>query len=156
MTRQNKPLIVGIGNPLRGDDGVGQEILHRLSKGHMREMFDMLTTHQLLPENAEALYRYQRVIFVDACVDLPAGEWRLVAVEANPKAMFSGHVLEPCTLLALTRSLYGAVPQAWCLRIGAEQFELRQSLSTKVLSAIEACVPGLVALESVQGASAHA
>lgn len=156
MTHQNKPLIIGIGNPLRGDDGLAQEILRRLADGDMRERFDTLATHQLLPEHAEVLQRYEHVIFVDACVDLPAGEWQITQVEMRTHAGITAHVLEPSALLMLTQTIYGLIPSAWCLRIGAEQFELGQRLSTKVVLAIEECFPHLVALGRAQGPTAHA
>ncbi len=156
MTRQNKPLIVGIGNPLRGDDGLAQEILRRLADGDMRDLFDTLATHQLLPEHAEVLHRYEQVIFVDACVDLPAGDWQITQVEMRAHEGVSAHILAPSVLLTFAQTIYGSIPSAWCLCIGAEQFELGQQLSTKVVLAIEECFPHLVALGRVQGPTAHA
>ena len=61
-----KVFVVGYGNPLRGDDGVGQEVAQVLARQrhHLPALAgtDVMSTHQLVPEMALDLSRpFRRV-----------------------------------------------------------------------------------------------
>jgi hydrogenase maturation protease len=66
-------LVVGYGNPLRGDDGVGPEVVERLwtdddgTLGPRRAAFAW--SHQLTPEMAVDVSQACYVVFVDAASD---------------------------------------------------------------------------------------
>src|SRR5689334_19250278 len=66
-------LVIGYGNPLRGDDGVGwvaaQRLAHRVDQEHVATM----AVHSLTPELAAALRHAELVIFIDAAEGQPAG-----------------------------------------------------------------------------------
>lgn len=156
MSHKRRSLVFGMGNPMRGDDGLGAAVIERLYGEKKSGTVDMLVTHQLLPEYADMLRPYERVIFVDACVDLPAGEWRLARIGASRNAAWNTHQLDPPSLLTLAESLFEARPEAWCLRVGAEQFDSNQQLSPKVRMAIDRSLSSLVALTQFQGETARA
>ncbi|MDE2009643.1 MAG: hydrogenase maturation protease [Candidatus Omnitrophica bacterium] len=78
-------LVVGIGNPLRCDDGVGPYIAgcietRGLSGVHVR------TVQQLLLEDLEEMLQYDQVILADASVSGPPVDFR-------PVEKFSGQLL---------------------------------------------------------------
>ena len=56
-------LVVGIGNELRSDDGVGIRVVRALPA---RRGVETTIVHQLTPDLVEALGRAERVLFVDA------------------------------------------------------------------------------------------
>lgn len=65
-------LLIGIGNPLRGDDGVAPWLVETWGRRRTRRdaALRVRVVNQLLPELAEELAAVQRVLFVDAwCVD---------------------------------------------------------------------------------------
>jgi hydrogenase maturation protease len=61
-----RKLIIGYGNPLRGDDDVGWEAASRLAAALPSEAVHILAVHQLTPELAEAVSEADLLIFVDA------------------------------------------------------------------------------------------
>ena len=138
-------LVIGYGNPLRRDDGVGRVVADRVAQAvHDRSIcadVEVIEAHQLTPELAEPLSRADLAIFVDAAADAPAGCVRITPVVDG--AVVGGsllHHLGPQRLLAIARILYGRAPEAWAITVGAESFDHGDALSP----AIERLVPQLV------------
>lgn len=133
-------LLIGYGNLLRSDDGVGPAIVSRLAAifyDNPRGAF--LAPHQLTPELAEDLAGAQRVVFVDATVELPAGEVGIrrldgASVQAAAVAPL-GHHATPEALLALCYGLYGRAPCAWSIGVGVANLEVGDRLSPLVARA---------------------
>jgi hydrogenase maturation protease len=139
-------LLIGIGNPLRGDDGVGpwlveswrqrraaQEAPGDQGRGTRADV-QVTLVDQLLPELAAELATVDRVLFVDAWqAPLGAAPQLLVlaspgglagrAGEASPLSSWApSHRLRPTELLALTQHLFGRAPHAGALLIPAHRF----------------------------------
>ena len=119
-----KVLLLGIGNPLRRDDGVGVFVVRQFIS---RLGCEVMETHQLLPEHAEALARGGRVVFVDAAVNREVP--RLDRLRASPIQPALGHACDPAWLLTLCVSLFGAEPEAWLLTIPAHDLGFGEGLS---------------------------
>ncbi|CAK6698908.1 hypothetical protein [Synechococcus sp. CBW1107] len=72
MAAEPTVLVIGIGNPLRQDDGVGRWLVEDLEQDSRAQEFlvqlELRPCHQLLPELAADLARSERVLFVDAWV----------------------------------------------------------------------------------------
>src|SRR5947209_1885266 len=110
-------LIIGIGNPLRGDDDVGPRLARKLRLcGIAAE-----AVHQLAPEVAEQASRSERVLFVDADMHSAPGEIHLRGIGAEANSPFEHHST-PAGLLTLARELYGKEPAARLLTIGGESY----------------------------------
>jgi hypothetical protein len=71
-------LLIGWGNPLRGDDGVGQAIAAAVERWGQPQL-EVVEAVQLTPELAPLLAAARRVLFVDAEAGAAAitGGWRL-------------------------------------------------------------------------------
>lgn len=123
-------LIVGYGNLLRGDDGVGPQVAMAVSAWQVPSV-KALSVPQLLPELAVEMAAADYVIFVDACGKSEASTLCLEPIVTtpsdNPPAL--NHVCNPATLAALTHWLYGTYPQTWLLQIPTEHYDLGQALS---------------------------
>lgn len=144
-------LIIGYGNPLREDDGVGwrvvEEIERRKAEGRGQNGFasfvEAEACHQLMPELAEAISRAERVIFVDAAeggAPGAIGVQMVVAKPAQPGA-FTHHV-DPAGLLAYAAMVYGRSPStAHLVTINAHRMGFAETLSPT----IEAALPDLLA-----------
>lgn len=98
MTR---PLIIGFGNPLRQDDGLGWRAA-QLLQARADDAAEVLTCHQLTPELAAKLSGARLAIFLDASVDQPPGTIRERVVQPAGCGSFSHH-LSPAELLGLAR-----------------------------------------------------
>jgi hydrogenase maturation protease len=119
-------LIIGYGNPLRGDDGAGPLAAKRLAARGFRT----IDVHQLTPELAEPVATARSVVFLDAHADLAPGRVlvkRLNACE-EPRRLLEHHA-SPGGLLRLARTVYGAEPEAWLIEMGGEDFELSDQIS---------------------------
>jgi hydrogenase maturation protease len=129
-------LIVGYGNPLRGDDGVGPEAARRLScKIHDPEA-EILTELQLKPELAESMSRAEIAIFIDARTDAQPGEIRIEeVVPSGPEPAFT-HEFAPPLLLKTAQVLYNRTPRTFLVSVGGENFELSEGLSEAVQNAL--------------------
>jgi hydrogenase maturation protease len=128
MERRPSPdrLVIGIGNPLRGDDGVG---------ARLAEEAGGRSVQQLTPELAEELARLEVVLFIDAWL-APAGARPELRELIPSGAAAESHRLEPVQLLAVCEVLYGRRPRGHLLRVPAFAFghgtilsaELREGL----------------------------
>jgi hydrogenase maturation protease len=134
-------LIIGYGNPLRGDDGVGWRVAERLRAAIHDPDIEILAVHQLTPELMDPISRAGRVIFIDAAAGPVPGEIqeRTVEPHAAAGAAFSHHAT-PAALLAGARTLYGRAPQATLLTVAGADFSLSDDLSPAVGSRVDAVV----------------
>ena len=135
-------LVIGYGNPLRGDDGLGQVIAARIAETARPEAIGVIVAHQLTPELAEPISRSDLVIFVDAAVNLPAGRIKVVPVlpDALDAPATLGHHCGPAQLLAAAQRVYGHGPEAWAIVVGGASWDYAESLSP----AVERLVPRLL------------
>ena len=122
-------LIIGYGNPLRGDDAVGYEAAVRLGG---------LAVQQLTPELTDAISQAAQVIFIDAGSTGEPGtiERRTLAPAAGERAAFT-HYATPEALLAGAHHLFGRCPPAVLITIAGSDFGLGQPLSEPVRQALE-------------------
>ena len=111
-------LIIGFGNPLRGDDAMGPIAAERLGG---------LAVHQLTPEMAEEIASADAVLFLDADATLAAGE--VVLTPLLPGDAEMTHHASPAGLLQLARRVYGGSPKAWVIGMGGADFGLREGLT---------------------------
>jgi hydrogenase maturation protease len=149
-------LIIGYGNPLRGDDGVGWRVVEEIERqkaegqnGVTRsslfnlQSIEAVACHQLMPELADTISQVERVVFVDAAVGEPAGAIGVQTVVAKPAqpGAFTHHV-DPAGLLAYAEMVYGRAPSAHLVTINAERMGYEETLSPT----IESALPDLMAL----------
>lgn len=122
-------LIIGYGNPIRGDDAVGL----RVAEAARAAGCNAIAVLQLLPELAEPVSQASRVLFIDCDIRLAPGQ---VAI-SEPEAAAGWHApTSPAGLLELARELYSQAPPALCIGIGPETLELGETLSPIVQKAL--------------------
>lgn len=126
-TCQTNLLVIGYGNTLRGDDGVGPRVAETVG-GLGLPGVRTLICQQLSPEHAAPISLAQTVIFVDASVDAPK-EVQLRRLTPNDSSQLLAHAADPRTMLALSRDVFGHVPEAWWLTIPAVNLEFSEALT---------------------------
>ena len=129
-------LVVGYGSELRGDDAAGPTAARRLAEYG----FSALDVHQLTPEIAERSAGARVVFFLDADAGLTPGEVSRERVDGQVPASAMGHYATPAGLLHMARTVYGAEPEAWLIRMGCNQFELGEGLSAEAERAVSRAV----------------
>ena len=132
-----KALIIGYGNVLRRDDGVGSHAAHRLAAMMDDADVEVVEAQQLTPEMAEPVSRADVVIFIDAACGTPAGKVEYHAVEpaAAAGSAFTHHT-DPAGILQAASALYGRSPQAVAITVTGRSFEMGEGLSDEVAGAV--------------------
>jgi hydrogenase maturation protease len=143
-----KSLIVGYGNSLRGDDGVGQAAARALAHDAAIDGAEVVSCHQLMPELAESLAAVDLAVFIDAADGREPGSVVVNPVQSKTERSAGlVHHVEPGALLALSEKLYGRSPEAFLVTVGADSLALGEGLSEAVAAALPtviATVRGLV------------
>jgi hydrogenase maturation protease len=147
-------LVLGYGNTLRRDDGVGVQVAERLADD-ARLMPDIeggrvivSTAHQLTPEVALDFAAASLVVLIDADLAGLAGAVvvRELTADGEPGSDeraapgSSSHHVGARELLALARELAGAAPPTVCIGIGVADLELGEGLSGPVQEALPRAV----------------
>lgn len=122
-------LIIGYGNPLRGDDGVGYRAAERIPGA--------IAVHQLTPELMDPISRANRVIFIDASTEGRPGEIRRRRLTIARNGRPFTHHATPESLLAGARTLYNCAPEATLITVTGANFDLSDTLSPEVDRALQ-------------------
>lgn len=135
-------LIIGYGNPLRSDDGIGWRAAQALTDIWPEDQVRVEAAHQLLPEMADWLGDAEHVLFIDACWDSVPGRIRSRSIQPDTERTTSmTHHFSPQGLLADARHLFRHCPEAVLMSVGGGSFEHGEALSKNV----EAAFPDLLA-----------
>ncbi len=135
-------LVLGYGNPGRGDDGIGPALVERLERHFLQAGNDMgrvsfLVSMQLHPEHVLEMERHERVVLIDAGQGSPL-PFRFERVSPRRDDSFSSHALSPWSLLAIYRDiLLKQPPPTFLLTVRGDDFALGASLSPGVLLRME-------------------
>ncbi|HTW65677.1 MAG TPA: hydrogenase maturation protease [Bryobacteraceae bacterium] len=124
-------LVIAIGNPLRGDDGVARRVAELVAHEHIETRRVM----QLTPELAAEIARYDSVIFVDA--SLSSTEVRMESIANRPSVPQLTHVSTPGEIVALSRALFGFSGRAHACHIPVRDLSAGEGLSPRATAFAE-------------------
>jgi hydrogenase maturation protease len=136
-------LVIGWGNPLRGDDAFGFLAAEKLSE--LLPGGEVLALHQLTPELMEPVSRAARVVFIDASAEGEPGRLQCSTVEPSATAGAFTHHATPAGLLAGAQALYGSAPPAVLYTVRGECFEFGEGVTAAVALALEEVVRAVAA-----------
>ncbi len=148
QTAARRVLIIGYGNPLRCDDGLGWHAARLLQQTCWEIAVEVQACHQLTPELAAPISAADCVIFIDACCedaaacapqDGPVCCQRLAPAPAAAAGNLAHH-LDPAALLALAGALYHTCPEAYLCTLPGATFAYGETLS----DAVQAVLPLLL------------
>jgi hydrogenase maturation protease len=131
-------VVLGFGNPLRGDDGVGWRVAEAAAQRWPGRLV-VRTGQQLVPEWAADLIDADVAYFVDASLEVEEAELEVVPIDAV-SAPIHGHALTPGQLLLLTRAAFGRVPRAFVLHVPAANFDFGDTLSPTAARGVQRAV----------------
>ncbi len=126
-------LVLGCGNELRGDDGLGPAIAEAIAALQLPHV-ECLAVHQLVPELAERLAAARLVVFVDARHGPAEEAVRVARIEPGEVAESLTHRADPRALLALAQAVYGRAPEAWLVAVVGQDFDFGEGLSLSALA----------------------
>ncbi len=167
MNTLNEPLraatlIIGYGNPSRGDDALGPTAIDAitvLANGHPEwGEVDVVTDFQLQIEFVTDLAARARIVFIDAS-SRGAAPFSFAPLAAKQDASITTHAVSPASLLTVFRRFYGleAAP-SFLLGIKGYEFELGEALSGGARQNLDAALAMLEQWLTVEcaGAARHA
>ena len=143
------PLIIGVGNPARGDDGVGPAVAACVEQDARLGGAVVRTAMQLAPELAADVAAASVVVIVDARVGVEAGAVDWAEVEHRSLGGGPGpfsHHLDPAGLCHLAGVAFGRVPPAFVVGVGAAGFDAGAPLSGPALAAVPHAVDRVIGL----------
>jgi hydrogenase maturation protease len=131
-------LVLGYGNPGRGDDGLAVRLVETLLDG-APEGVDVEAAFQPGIEHAAAVAEHDWVLFVDAAAEgrAPCDVRR---VEPLPKAAFSTHVVDLGSILAIAEESFGRRTPAWLLAVRGYDFAMAEELSEGAARNLDASI----------------
>ena len=140
-----KLLLFGYGNPGRGDDALGPELIGRIA-GLRIDDVECQNDMQLQVEHVTDLAACDRVLFIDA--DMSCAEpFDFSEISAAKDDSYTSHAMNPTALLHAYSQVYGKdAPTAFLLRIRGYDFELGDPLSNKATANLEAATKLIVEL----------
>lgn len=132
-------LVIGIGNPSRGDDALGSLLIERLQALNPPDT-ELLTDFQLQIEYLLDLQGRREVIFVDASVR-DAEPFAFLPCEPQADHSTTSHALSPQALLAAYRQFSAEpLPETLVLAIRGYRFELGETLSDAAAANLQAAL----------------
>ncbi len=113
-------LLIGYGNPGRGDDGLGPALAAEIETlGLLGVTVDI--DYQLTVDHASLIAAHDVVVFADAMIGL-AVPFRFAEVDATQPASLGSHQVSPEAALALANVLFGHAPPGWSLALAGDEF----------------------------------
>jgi len=139
-----RPLVIGVGNPDRGDDGVGRVIAQRLGKLSLPDV-DIDEASGEAAALLSLLQGREMVMIVDACQSNgAAGHVRQFDVSAaplpSPVRAISSHGFGVPEAIELARTLGELPARTLVIAVEGQAFELGASLSPEVHDAVETAI----------------
>jgi hydrogenase maturation protease len=155
-----KLMILGYGNPDRGDDGVAYWLLNQLILSYkdvseiakfneigelsLKSGIDIWFNLQLVPEISSELANYQKAIFLDAHTAEIPEDYLEIPVEPKYQNSPFTHHLTPSTCIALADKVYGRMPDAKLITIKGFSFEFSNNLSNKTKKIAQKALMNLI------------
>jgi hydrogenase maturation protease len=140
MISEHKPiLLLGYGNPSRGDDALGVLLLEQLSDTGLHSV-DLLTDFQLQIEHALDLKNRQLVLFIDASIanTRPIAFSQLQPLYDNS---YTTHAMNPAAVMQVYQDIEKKPPPpCFLLAMQAVQFELGEGLSETAANSLRVAI----------------
>jgi hydrogenase maturation protease len=116
-----KFLLIGYGNPGRGDDGLGPALAEAIEQRQFADV-EVDIDFQLNVEDAYAFEGREAVIFADAMVKGDEGfTWH--EIEPKDETSFTSHSVSPAGVMALAKKLFNIRTRGFVLAIRGYEFD---------------------------------
>ncbi|MGD0959231.1 MAG: hydrogenase maturation protease [Methylomonas sp.] len=128
----SKPvLVLGCGNPSRGDDALGPLLLKFIEQNFPLTYVEVIDNFQLQVEHALDMQNRKLILFVDAALGI-ADAFSFQKLLPAKDLSYSSHAMSPAAVLHVYQTITGLVPPpSFLLAIQAIQCELGGDLSVQ-------------------------
>jgi len=123
-------LLIGYGNPGRGDDGLGPALATAIQALDLPGV-SVDIDYQLTVDHAALIAAHDLVVFADAMLALEE-PYRFDPLGSFAPETLGSHQVTPEAALALAQLLFGKTPKAYVLAMSGRDFgEIKEGLSAK-------------------------
>jgi hydrogenase maturation protease len=130
-------LLIGYGNPGRGDDGLGPALAVQIAALDLPGV-TVDIDYQLTVDHAALIATQDIVVFADAMIGLDR-PYRLDRVQTTAPTTLGSHNVTPEAALTLAGLLFGHAPPGWTLAIAGQDFgEVAEGLSPQATANLAA------------------
>ncbi len=141
MTRHQRILIYGYGNPGRQDDGLGAAFIAKMEDWLRQNPvpgINLDCNYQLNIEDAEHIAHKDLVVFVDASQE-DIEDYTFTAINPNDaRVEFTMHAVSPAFVVDLCRKMFHRAPDAYLLHIKGYEWDFAEQLSDAATRNLEA------------------
>lgn len=132
--------IIGYGNPLRGEDAFGVDVIKALESISLKET-KLIECFQLTPELCLELQEFKKLIFIDACF-LNSNQYNLITPLnfSNPNL---SHHISPKLIVSMIDELYNKKLDYEIISMATNEFDKIKDES-RYKEAIEQCIRYLI------------
>ncbi|MBU1689905.1 MAG: hydrogenase maturation protease [Gammaproteobacteria bacterium] len=143
-------LIFAYGNPSRGDDALGPQLLDLLAESRAQHPewseFELVTDFQLQVEHSVDMDGRDLALFIDASVSCPS-PFLFSPLQPALDARFTTHEMSPQAVLHVFEQVYQrTAPPSFLLSVRGESFHLGEPLSPAAVENRDAALALLVQL----------
>jgi hydrogenase maturation protease len=123
-------LIIGYGNPMRGDDAIGCHAARVLEQHFWNDPdVEVVAAQQLTPEMVDDILQRDFVLFLDASFGDQPGTILRTTVSPEPGPSGFSDQFTPSSLLTAAEQLYGDAPFAMSITMAGWSFDPGQKMS---------------------------
>lgn len=146
-------VVIGIGNPYRGDDAIGWAVVEALSK---KSAIHTLKLRGDIVELMDVFVKYPSVYIVDACSSDkdPAGTFQRIDVHRQPlwveNNQTSTHGFSVSQAVALAKNLDELPARLIIYAISGDNFSMCEKISPPVAQAIDKVVQAILNEEDIR------
>ena len=141
--------IIGIGNSLRKDDGIGSYICEQLRRRHLNNA-SIINQVELDPALAEQIHQYKTLIIIDAAANNPSYDVRVFKPihhgSAHEATTISSHGIEAHALISLLDTLYDSKPQVYLVAVKGYDFSLGMEPTESAIANAERAIELIIGL----------
>jgi hydrogenase maturation protease len=132
MSKTKSIALIGIGNPLRADDGIAHWVCNELEKLELPGV-EIFTYHQLQTDLIEGWLSYDELIIIDAAIETK-GVMLETLENSTVSQAASSHHIDPATIKGLIKQLYNKDITIKLCKIEVNNFTLGDALSDLALA----------------------
>jgi hydrogenase maturation protease len=154
-TSKKRTLIIGVGNILMRDEGIGVRVIESMQEGYdLPDNIELLDGGTAGYSLIDCMYDFDRLIIIDAVLSGSAhGDICRLSpddIAGEKKLKMSGHKIELPELLALGKQL-GELPETTLLGIEPEDMSWGMELSSTVKSTLPAIIEAVFEELGIKG-----
>jgi hydrogenase maturation protease len=139
-------LVVGVGNSVMGDDGLGVRALEALRSRELPDHVDTVEAGTALLDALPDLKEYDKVVLIDAIAadEQSVNVLRNPPLARSPERAFSLHEMGIGEALGLQRLVDGGLPEIVIMGIRPQRIEISTELSRDVASRLPELVEAVL------------